>query len=114
MARRLRMAVSRRQVLGTLSAAWSAGALAGCAGPGSSGGTVAEPTKAAKVARVVVRAGSSQPLVDLFDQKLLPAYRQRVPQHTVEMEWLPGAGAAALVETLTTAKASGTDPDAFF
>jgi multiple sugar transport system substrate-binding protein len=108
------MGMTRRRMIGGLPVAAGGGAASLLAACGAAGGTPAAPTPVAKTAKVLVRAGSSQPLVDLFDQKLLPAYKQQTPQHTVTMEWLPGAGAPAVVESLTTAKAAGTDPDLFF
>jgi multiple sugar transport system substrate-binding protein len=52
-------------------------------------------------------------VVELFSQKLFPAYQTEHPQHTVEPEWITGSG-PALVDTLSVSKAAGTEPDLFF
>jgi len=71
-----------------------------------------QPAASAKPAKVTIRnGGTSQPVVDLFNQKFFPAYKEKFPQHTIDPEWITSG---ALVDTLAVSKAAGTEPDVFF
>jgi ABC-type glycerol-3-phosphate transport system substrate-binding protein len=86
-----------------------AGGVVGACAPGGA----AQPAPSTRPAKIVVRNIASPPVVELFSQKLFPAYQAEHPLHTVEPEWITGSG-PALVDTLSVSKAAGTEPDLFF
>jgi multiple sugar transport system substrate-binding protein len=97
----------RRRVLLSGAALGGGAALVACGG-----GTTSPPApQRAKPAKVVIRNIASQPVTDLFDQRIFPAYKDRYPQYTVEAEWI---SSGPLVDTLAVSKSAGTDPDVYF
>src|SRR5262245_20845264 len=105
-----RRSVHRRLILAPAAAVALGG---GGRWPPGRTGQPAPATPSTRPARIVVRNIASPPVVELFSQKLFPAYQTEHPQHTVEPEWITGSG-PALVDTLSVSKAAGTEPDLFF
>jgi multiple sugar transport system substrate-binding protein len=103
--------VTRRK---TLAGALGAGALVvGLAATGCGGDTGQKgSTTAAKPAKVVLRTQTNQYMVDILEQKLLPAYKQKVPQHTVE--WERGGLGIEMIQAVMSESAAGTSPDVFW
>jgi ABC-type glycerol-3-phosphate transport system substrate-binding protein len=100
---------TRRIVLGGL-AGGAAGLLAACGAAGSTGaGEGSSP--AARPAKIIARVGASPTLTSFFNGTLLPGYKAKAPQHTVEMEWIANA---PIYETIAASAAAGTNPDAFW
>jgi ABC-type glycerol-3-phosphate transport system substrate-binding protein len=63
---------------------------------------------------VVVRTFTGQIVIDAMQQTLLPGYKQRAPQHTVEWEQQTTGSGAEMIEAVIAASAGGTPPDLFF
>ena len=86
-------------------------ALAAACAPGRDGGPAAP---AAKPATVGIRTFTGQAVVDMMEKTILPGYRQKAPQHTVEWEQQTTGSGAQMIEAVTAAGAAGTPPDAFY
>src|SRR5262245_33774064 len=72
-----------RRRIALAQAALLGGALAAACGAQPAGGVAAPSSKPAKV---VIRTFASQAERDSMDQRVLPGYKQKAPQHTVEWE----------------------------
>src|SRR5690242_2709879 len=107
---KMRLVTRRKALAGALGA----GALAlGLAATGCGGDTGQKgSTTAAKPAKVVLRTQTNQYMVDILEQKLLPAYKQKVPQHTVE--WERGGLGIEMIQAVMSESAAGTSPDVFW
>jgi multiple sugar transport system substrate-binding protein len=76
----------------------------GAASPGAEG-------KTARPARITARSGAGTS-ADVIQQRVIPAYQQKAPQHTVQLEQI--ASGEAIQDTLVASAAAGTSPDAFW
>ena len=65
---------------------------------------------AAKPARVGIRTFTGQAVVDMMEKTILPGYRQKAPQHTVEWEQQTTGSGAQMIEAVTTTSAACTPP----
>src|SRR5438067_339697 len=103
-----RARVTRRRVVASSGAAAAVLVIAACGGDSGQKGTQV----AAKPAKIVLRTQTNQYMVDILEQKLLPAYKQRVPQHTVE--WERGGLGIEMIQAVMAESAAGTSPDVFW
>src|SRR5689334_4812660 len=90
--------VTRRRMVawgGAVASALPLGAAAGCAGTG--GGQPGANT-AAKPAKVVLRTLTTPYQISVLEQTILPAYKQKAPQHTVD--WERGAEGVGMIEAV--------------
>jgi multiple sugar transport system substrate-binding protein len=99
----------RRAAMLAVAAPFTVAALAACGGQGATQSGAAGQT--ARPAKVSARIGAG-PAADFIAQKVVSAYRQKAPQHTVEIEQI--AGGASIQDTLVASAAAGTSPDAFW
>jgi multiple sugar transport system substrate-binding protein len=104
--------VTRRRIVawgGAVATALPLGATAGCTG---TGGGQPSANIAAKPAKIVLRTLTTPYPVSVLDQTILPAYKQKAPQHTVD--WERGAEGVGMIEAVMAGSAAGTAPDLFW
>src|SRR5690242_9588444 len=100
-----------RRTMVAIGGALPVGALVAACG-GSGDASSQKPAASAKPAKVVLRTLTTAYQVQVLEQKLLPGYRQKVPQHNVE--WERGGEGVQMIEAVMAGSAAGTAPDVFW